>query len=84
LGRAIFGDLLPDYVYTRPKVRAQVGSSQGDRGVLGLCIDHGIDSQHLRDRFAELHGIDADELDSFIRGGTYRSGIPPVSGVASS
>ena len=84
LGRAIFGDLLPDYVYTRPKVRAQVGSSQGDRGVLGLCIDHGIDSQHLRYRFAQLHGIDADELDSFIRGGTYRSGIPVVSEVASS
>ena len=83
LGRAIFGDLLPDYIYTRPKVRAQVGSSQGDRGVLGLCIDHGIDSQHLRYRFA-LHGIDADELDSFIRGGTYRSGIPAVSEVASS
>ena len=52
--------------------------------MLGLCIDHGIDSQHLRYRFAQLHGIDADELDSFIRGGTYRSGIPAVSEVASS
>jgi asparagine synthetase B (glutamine-hydrolysing) len=78
LGRAIFGELLPDYIYARPKVRAQVGSSQGDRGVLGLCIDHGIDAQYLRDRFAHLHGVRSDALDHFIRGGTYRSGTPTL------
>jgi asparagine synthetase B (glutamine-hydrolysing) len=82
LGRAIFGDLVPDYVYARPKVRAQVGSSQGDRGVLGLCIDHGIDAQYLRDRFAHLHGVRSDALDHLIRGGTYRSGTPTLSEVA--
>jgi asparagine synthetase B (glutamine-hydrolysing) len=82
LGRAIFGDLVPDYVYARPKVRAQVGSSQGDRGVLGLCIDHGMDAQYLRDRFAHLHGVRSDALDHLIRGGTYRSGTPTLSEVA--
>lgn len=79
LGRAIFGDLLPDYIYARPKVRAQVGSSQGDRGVLGLCIDHGINAQYLRDRFAHLHGVGSDTLDHFIRGGTYRSRTPKLA-----
>jgi asparagine synthetase B (glutamine-hydrolysing) len=82
LGRAIFRELLPDYIYARPKVRAQVGSSQGDRGVLGLCIDHGVDAQYLRDRFAHLHGVRSDALDHFIRGGTYRSGTPTLVGLA--
>jgi asparagine synthetase B (glutamine-hydrolysing) len=82
LGRAVFGDVLPDYIYARPKVRAQVGSSQGDRGVLGLCIDHGIDARYLRDRFAHLHGVQSDALEHFIRGGTYRSGTPTLSEVA--
>jgi asparagine synthetase B (glutamine-hydrolysing) len=81
LGRSIFGDLLPDYVYARPKVRAQVGSSQGDRGVLGLCIDHGINAQYLRDQFAHLHGVRSDALDRFIRGGTYRSATPTLAEV---
>jgi asparagine synthetase B (glutamine-hydrolysing) len=81
LGRAIFGDLVPEYVYARPKVRAQVGSSEGDRGVLGLCIDHGIDADYLRDRFAHLHRVPSDSLDHFIRGGTYRSGTPTLAQV---
>jgi asparagine synthetase B (glutamine-hydrolysing) len=81
LGRAIFGGLLPEYVYARPKVRAQVGSSHGDRGVLGLCVDRGIDAQYLRARFAHLHGVRSDALDHFIRGGTYRSGMPTVAQV---
>ena len=82
LGRAIFGDLVPDYVYARPKVRAQVGSSHGDRGVLSVCIDHGVDAQYLRDRFAHLHGVRSDAIDHLIRGGTYRSGTPTLSEVA--
>jgi asparagine synthetase B (glutamine-hydrolysing) len=82
LGRAIFGNRVPDYVYERPKTRAQVGSSQGDRGVLGLCIDRGIDAQHLRDRFAHLHGVGSEALNRFIRGGTYRSGMPMLPEVA--
>jgi asparagine synthetase B (glutamine-hydrolysing) len=73
---AAFGDLLPDYVYRRVKVRAQVGSSQQDHGVLGLCVDNGIDALYLRNRFAYIHRVTAAALDRFIRGGTYRSEVP--------
>lgn len=76
LGRAVFGNLLPDYIYGRGKVRAQVGSAQGDLGVLGLCIDNGVDARYLRDRFAYIHGVDGAALNRFIRGGTYRSEVP--------
>jgi asparagine synthetase B (glutamine-hydrolysing) len=76
VSRAVFGDLLPDYVYGRAKVRAQVGSSQGDLGVLGLCIDNGIDAGYLRNRFAYIHCVTGAALNSFIRGGTYRSEVP--------
>ncbi len=79
LSRAIFGGLLPDYVYTRKKVRAQLGSANGDGGVLALCVDSGLDSAALRRRFAALHGVDdLRALDRFIRAGSYRSGIPSV------
>jgi asparagine synthetase B (glutamine-hydrolysing) len=81
VGRAVFGDLLPDYVYGRAKVRAQVGSSQGDRGVLGLCIDHGIDAGYLRNRFAYIHRVPGATLNRFIRGGTYRSEVPGLAQV---
>jgi hypothetical protein len=74
--RAVFGDLIPEYVYGRAKVRAQVGSSEGDRGVLGLCIDNNIDARYLRDRFANIHGVNGAALNRFIRGGTYRSDVP--------
>jgi asparagine synthetase B (glutamine-hydrolysing) len=76
VARAAFGDLLPDYVYRRVKVRAQVGSSQQDHGVLGLCIDNGIDGRYLRDRFAYIHRVEGVALNRFIRGGTYRSEVP--------
>jgi asparagine synthetase B (glutamine-hydrolysing) len=81
IGRAAFGDLLPDYIYGRGKVRAQVGSSEGDRGVLGVCIDNGIDARYLRNRFAYIHGVTDAELNRFIRGGTYRSEVPGLSQV---
>jgi asparagine synthetase B (glutamine-hydrolysing) len=76
LASAAFGDLLPEYVYRRVKVRAQVGSSQEDHGVLGLCIDNGIDAGYLRDRFAYIHRVGGAALNRFIRGGTYRSEVP--------
>ena len=82
LGRAVYGDLLPEYVYARPKVRAQVGSAAGDGGVLGLCIDQGVDAGFLRDRFAHLHGVRVEHLNRFVRGGTYRSGIPTLPNIA--
>jgi asparagine synthetase B (glutamine-hydrolysing) len=78
LGRIVFGSLIPDHVYTRGKVRAQVGSESGG-GVLGMCIDRGIDAAWLRRRFCDLHGIDdVTELDRFMRAGHYRSEIPAV------
>lgn len=78
LDRAIFGDRLPAYIYDRPKVRAQVGSSDGDdMGVLGACVDRGVTAESLKRRFAELHGVDDPAaLDRFIRFGRYRSAIP--------
>ena len=84
LSRAIFAELLPEYVYTRRKVRAQLGSVNGDGGVLGLCVDRGLDRIALRDRFAELHRVaDPRTLDRFIRAGSYRSGIPSLEEDAS-
>jgi asparagine synthetase B (glutamine-hydrolysing) len=79
--RAAFGGLVPGYVYTRPKVRAQMGSPEGG-GVLAACVERGIDSMWLRRRFSELHRVDARELDRFIRGGVYRNGIPSTGDFA--
>jgi asparagine synthetase B (glutamine-hydrolysing) len=77
LSRAIFGELLPEYVYMRRKVRAQLGSANGDGGVLALCVNSGLDSAALRRRFAALHGVDdLRSLDRFIRAGSYRSALP--------
>jgi asparagine synthetase B (glutamine-hydrolysing) len=80
LSRVIFGRLVPEHVYTRKKVRAQVGSSSGG-GVLGTCLDRGIDPAWLRRRFSQLHRVgDLTELDRFIRAGRYRSGVPSLPG----
>ena len=78
LCRAAFGDILPNYVLNRPKVRAQVGDSEGAAGgVLPLCVDRGIDQADLRSRFARLHCVEhGGELDQFMRAGRYRSGVP--------
>jgi hypothetical protein len=77
LSHLMFGNRIPDYVYTRPKTRAQVGDVDVGRGVLGLCLDRGIDAPALRQRFAELHRVsDPASLDRFIRAGRYRSSPP--------
>jgi asparagine synthetase B (glutamine-hydrolysing) len=73
LCRAIFGALIPAFVYERPKARAQTGGAD-EAGVLGLCVDRGIDAAWLRRRFAELHGVpDERQLDRFMRAGRYRT-----------
>lgn len=83
LSRHLFGGRIPEYVYTRPKTRAQVGDDDVGRGVLGLCLQRGIDAAALRRRFADLHGVgDPSALDRFIRAGRYRSGIPLTVKVA--
>jgi asparagine synthetase B (glutamine-hydrolysing) len=80
LCRSVFGELLPPYVYSRTKARAQVGSRAVEGSVLGLCVDRGIDATCLRSRFAELHGVDEPaDLDRFIRAGRYRASVPVVS-----
>jgi hypothetical protein len=84
LCRAVFGGLIPDYVYSRPKARAQVGGSEPGQSVLGACIDRGVDGALLRRRFAELHGVsDPADLDHFIRAGRYRASAPALAGTAS-
>jgi asparagine synthetase B (glutamine-hydrolysing) len=82
LCRAIFGSRIPEYVYTRPKARAQVGGVDLGGGVLAACIDHGIDGAWLKRRFADLHRVtELDELDGFVRAGRYRSALPAISSV---
>lgn len=77
ISRLIFGARIPAYVYARVKTRAQVGDSDSGAGVLGICVDRGVDSGWLRRRYAELHDVrDLRVLDGFIRGGRYRSGVP--------
>ena len=77
LSRHMFDERIPEYVYTRPKTRAQVGDVDVGRGVLGLCLDRGIDAPALRRRFAELHGVsDPVSLDRFLRAGRYRAAVP--------
>jgi asparagine synthetase B (glutamine-hydrolysing) len=79
LCRAVFGELLPPYVYSRPKARAQVGGADAGHGVLAVCVDHGVDGAHLRRRFAELHDAsEPAELDRFVRAGRYRASAPAL------
>jgi asparagine synthetase B (glutamine-hydrolysing) len=83
LCRAIVGDLLPGYIYSRPKVRAQVGSEEIGGGVLAACVDRGLDGPWLRRRFADLHDVtEIAALDRFIRAGRYRSSVPTLTGRA--
>ena len=82
LCRMMFGDAIPDYVYSRPKTRAQIGDPEGDGGVLGLCLSRGIDGAALRRRFAELHRADSAALDRFIRGGRYMASVPRLARVS--
>jgi asparagine synthetase B (glutamine-hydrolysing) len=82
LCRMMFGDAIPDYVYSRPKTRAQIGDPEGDGGVLGLCLARGIVAATLRQRFAELHHADSAALDRFIRGGRYLASVPRLARVS--
>lgn len=80
LSRLVFGSGIPEYVYRRPKTRAQLGGGAAGHGVLGLCADKGLDAGWLRRRFATLHGVnEVSNLDGFIRAGRYRAGTPPVA-----
>jgi asparagine synthetase B (glutamine-hydrolysing) len=79
LARAIFGDRIPAPIYARPKVRAQVGSSEEVGGTLAALVDQGIDAAALERRFCELHGLQPADLKAWIRGGYYRfSSVYPL------
>jgi asparagine synthetase B (glutamine-hydrolysing) len=77
LCRMIFRELVPDYVFSRTKVRAQVGDPDTGGGVLAACVDRGFDSSWLQNRFATLHGVaDTTALNKFIRAGRYSAAVP--------
>ena len=77
LARKIAGDLLPPFLFDRPKVRAQVGDSKAHTGILPLLIQHGYGAEWLRNAFCRLFNIERVAfLDRFIRGGRYRSVRP--------
>jgi asparagine synthetase B (glutamine-hydrolysing) len=72
LVHSVMGEKIPSYVFERPKVRAQVGSSEEVGGTLAALVDQGFDQEKLAHRFAELHDIDPGELKNLIRAGYYR------------
>ena len=77
LARKIASDLLPSFLFDRPKVRAQVGDSTARTGILPLLIQRGHGADWLRRAFCRLFNIDRVAfLDRFIRGGRYRSVRP--------
>ena len=77
LVRKIAGDLLPPFVFNRPKVRAQVGDATARSGILPLLIQCGHGADWLRHAFCRLFNIDhVAFLDRFIRGGRYRTVRP--------
>jgi asparagine synthetase B (glutamine-hydrolysing) len=77
LAQKIAGELLPAFLFNRPKVRAQVGDSTAHTGILPLLIERGHGANWLRRAFCRLFNIEYEAfLDRFIRGGRYRSVRP--------
>ena len=77
LVRKIAGDVLPLFLFTRPKVRAQVGDSKASTGILPLFIQRRQGADWMRRAFCRLFNIDGVALlDRFIRGGRYRNVRP--------
>lgn len=72
LARAIFGERIPESVYARPKVRAQVASAGSPKGTLATLADRGLTGDRLAERAAELYRCSAATLRGWIRGGLYR------------
>lgn len=72
LARHVFGDQVPRFVYDRPKVRAQVGSSQRVGGTLRALLDAGFDQARLSARFRELFRFTERDQRGLIRAGFYR------------
>ena len=68
----VMGDRVPQHVYDRPKVRAQVASSNEVRGSLAALVARGIDADALARRLAALFGTTLEQIRGLIRGGLYR------------
>lgn len=73
LAREIAGDLLPDFIFDRAKVRAQIGNSTQPTGILPILVEKGRDSGWLRQAFCRLLGIEDQKiLSRLVRAGRYR------------
>jgi asparagine synthetase B (glutamine-hydrolysing) len=73
LVRKIMGSRIPAEIYSRPKVRAQVGGSKTVGGTLRAMADAGLTGDRLRRRFAELFNCGESVRDRLIQAGFYRS-----------
>lgn len=74
LARAIAGDFLPDWIFSRTKVRAQIGTSGTVKGILPALLAGGRDAEWLRQTFGDALGISSKHfLAKFVRAGVYRS-----------
>jgi asparagine synthetase B (glutamine-hydrolysing) len=77
LAKEIAGDLLPDFIFDRVKVRAQIGTSAQPTGILPVLLLHGYDTDRLRRTFCRLFQIEDETLlNRFIRVGRYRALSP--------
>jgi len=73
LVKEVAGDLLPDFILRREKVRAQIGTSAEPSGILPVLVDSGRDSHWLREAWKERFKVSSDAvLNRFIRAGFYR------------
>lgn len=73
LVKRVMGTKVPSFIYQRPKVRAQVGSSKEVGGTMAALLSRGITAESLKERFRSLFSLDAHTLASMIRSGFYRS-----------
>lgn len=68
----VMGERIPAEIYSRPKVRAQVGGSEEIGGTLAALVDRGLNGERLQERFVELLGCETSELRRLIHAGFYR------------
>ncbi len=61
------GPDLPDFVFDRPKVRAQCARGGEPGGTMALLARAGLNQAALLERFSTLHGVDLTWMKTFIR-----------------
>ncbi len=72
LARRILDNRIPEYVLSRPKVRAQAADSKDIGGTLAVLLDSGIDEAFLKKRWCELYQLPSDAPSRLIRAGVYK------------